>query len=61
MPARILRVFAQTRASNLLESGPRQTLLPFPEGNWIMTNEAKANRPLLPGLLEGELCRVPFE
>lgn len=39
MPVRILRVLAQTRARHLLESGPRQTLLSFPEGNGIMTNQ----------------------
>ena len=26
-------------ARHQLESGPRQTLLSFPEGNWIMTNQ----------------------
>jgi hypothetical protein len=39
MPLRILRVLAQRRARHMLKSGPRQTLLPFPEGNWIMTNQ----------------------
>ena len=27
------------RADHLLESGPKQTLLPFSEGNWVMTNQ----------------------
>jgi hypothetical protein len=36
MPLRIVRVLAQTPARHLLESGPKQTLFPFPEGNWVI-------------------------
>ena len=64
MPLRILRVLAQTRARGLLKSGPKQTLLPFPEGKcvirepWLLNGVCSWRRRTPGGSRRGREARV---